>query len=398
MKERLNYALYPFLTFLLLATTVGLGYAIHTEVENSKIKLDINTSSLLEQVAKKNGKIKCINTLTSGNYKNSPDLLGTYETRTFQSADTTFSYQHKIVDIETEISNYNQFFLLLTNDLSSKNIQLLLDSTLKSQKIYARTAIGINSTGYPVKQLPWSNDTLALSPNGCALYTMTDDFTQIHYTAYLKYTPATIWTSMNKLSILLWGLALFIIGCLLITEKKKKKNKISEKVEIVELPSTEEQEKTIPTEEEEKPCPEEVEEVPSTVETEKDSCAEEVEEILPIEETEETPPIEEVEKVLSIKDEYIVFGKKRSKLAPQPLNILQMLLNDEQHRVEKKELKKLWTEKGNPTSSMTSAVNRINNALKEVDYPEKIATASDNRDLYVLKTINRQKDKKARNR
>lgn len=322
MKKWLNYILLSGLILSFFITIVALEHAIDTEIKKSASQLDTVLSSLLELAAKENGNIKTKNIPISGYFNNNPKMFGTYETRTFRSADTTFTYQHKIVDIETRIATDNQYFLLLTNSLRSKDVQTRLDSLLIDRKLHVRTAIGIRSSGYPVKNLPWSSDTLAIHRNGCAQYTMIADFSQIHYTAYLEYAPATIWAQINKRPIALWGITILVISSLLgyqIINERKRRKVITEK-----------------------------------------------------------------EKGLSIEDNYIRLGKNRVKATPQSITILQMFLNAEQHKVDKETLKELWVAKGDRTNSMYSAVTRINKLLNEIECDLKIATDSKDINFYLL--------------
>lgn len=322
MKKRLNNILLPSLFLLLFVTIATLGYVINAEIEKSKVQLDADLSSLLELAIKQYGNSTSKNTPIIGNYKNDPKLFGTYETRTFRTADTTFTYQHKIVDMETQIVTSNQFFLLLTDSLRSKDIQTILDSILIARKIAVRTAIGISSSGYPVKQLPWSGDTLSIHRNGCAQYTMTDDFTQIHYTAYLEYDPATIWTRVNKTPIWLWGIVFLIMSGLtsfqLINKYKKKK------------------------------------------------------------------AIAESKKGLYIEERYIRFSQNEVKASPQSIAILQLFLDAEQRKVAKDTLKELWVPKGERANNMYSAINRINRLLNEIECDLRIISDPEDADFYLL--------------
>lgn len=340
MKKRLNYLLIPFCFFLILTASGSGIYFIHIQIERSKEELNAKIDIALEQAIIDFIKSKSNNTSMVGGLNNHPESFGKYETRTYQDADTSFVYQHKIVDINTFIYHGVQRYLLFTGELQSKSIKNELDSILTNKKIKVKTTLGIRSSGYPVKQLPWSGDTLAIHQNGCAQYTMTDDFTQIHYTAYLEYAPATIWAQMNKTPIWLWSIAVLILSVLaiyqIITNKKKQ-------IEIIE--------------EEESAIKEE-----------------------PVEENIET----EEKKELSIEKKYIIFGNNRMKASPQSLNILQLFLTAPNHRMEKKKLKELWSTKGDQLNSMTTAIYRLNSTLHEIGCDLRIISDPEDANFYLL--------------
>lgn len=326
MKKWLNYIVLPFCILLFFTTIGGLASFIHSETNRSKTTLNANLSPILEQAIKDFTKNKSGNILMAGDFNNRPESFGKYETHTYQDMDTSFIYQHKIVDINTSIYQGVQRYLLSTGELQSKNIKTQLDSILIRKEIKAQTAIGIRSSGYPKKMLSWSNDTLAMSKNGYAEYIMEGDFTQIHYTAYIEYTPTTIRAHMNKTPIYLWAIAVIITGGLLIYQisikKRKKKNDF------------------VPNEKESK---------------------------------------------LLIDSECIILEERKKVMAPQSQRILQMLLNADKYRIEKKRLKEIWSAKGDPTNSMSSAIGRINKSLKEIACNLKIITDPNDADFYVLR-------------
>ncbi|WP_455590599.1 hypothetical protein [Bacteroides sp.] len=331
MKKLLNETLRPLYLLLFIIIGGGLGWTLYFEINNSKTNLNIEITCYLEQAAEENGRAKNKNTPTIGDYSNRPDLLGTYEIRTFRSADTTFTYRHQILDIETEISNGNQFFLLLTDQLNSKDIQILLDSTLNSKKIKAKATIGITSSGYPIKQLSWSNDTLTINKNGYAKYTMTFDFTQIHYTAYLSYDFFTLWKRTNKTFIYLLGIIEVVVSVLLaLTFIRKRKAKAIQQEEEV------------------------------------------------------TKEIKR-RNYFAIDGKYIQCGESTKKLTPQTLTILQMFLENEEYRVSKEDIKEaIWPGATTQLTNMTTAINRLNDILQEIHCNLEIVTDPHDRDYYLL--------------
>lgn len=203
MKKRLSYTLISMLLCMcIIAGSMGVK-SLYSEIQQSKANLNTDISNLLKQAAEENGKIKNKNIPNLGDYNNRPKLFGSSETRTFCNADTTFTYQHKITDINTELNQRNQHFLLLTNQLHSSDIEYLLDSLLRNNNIKAQIAIGITSTGYPQKTLLWSKDTLHMNVHGRAYYILEADIAQIHYTGCLEYSFITLWKEIEDKSTLL---------------------------------------------------------------------------------------------------------------------------------------------------------------------------------------------------
>lgn len=88
------------------------------------------------------------------------------------------------------------------------------------------------------------------------------------------------------------------------------------------------------------------------------------------------------------KNELIGQNKKVVQVTKMPAEILLMFLNNDDHIVEKNVLKEtFWSESPlSANQSMTSAINKIRNCLKEVDCTFKIITKKGD-DYYVLKYI-----------
>lgn len=362
-RERLSYLLISMLLLILIITgSMEIG-SLYTGIKQSKTKLNTEISHLLKLAAKENGKITNETTPKMGDYNNRPNLFGSSETRTFRNADTIFSYQHRIADIDTELNQINQHYLLLTDQLHSSDIQVLLDSLLRNSNIKAQTAIGITSTGYPQKNLPWSKDTLRMDIDGRAHYMMEADFTQIHYTAYVEYSFTTLWKRVeDKTAIYVWGIIMLMTLASLIILYiyfPKKKNKAKEIAEHETIAASPEPISIINKEEEKK--------------------------IEAIAQEETVEAVEELSLNLKIENDDLIFGEKKKRLSPQTKQILQLFLNADNYRVEKTTLKELWPKDVNPTSSMTSAVKRVNDTLKKIGCKSEIITDPENRNFYSLK-------------
>lgn len=354
MKKRLSYILIYMLLCIFIITG-GMGIkSLYTGIQQSKTKLNKEIPNLLKQATEENGKMKNKNIPKIGDYNNRPKLFGSFETRTFCNADTIFTYQHRIADIDTELNQSNQHFLLLTNQLHSPDIENQLDSLLRNANIEALIAIGITSTGYPQKSLPWSKDTLRMNIHGRVHYMLEADFAQIHYTTYLEYPLATLWKRIEDKNILyVWGIIALMTGAsiaIIYFYLLKKEDKSKEIPENKTIPASPEPILTIRKEE--------------VVEAKQTS--------LPFK--------------IEIKTECIIAGDKKKKLAPQTKQILQMFLAVKDHRIEKAELKKLWpTKDGASTSNMTSAIKRINDTFEKIGCKSEIITDPESRDFYLLK-------------
>lgn len=369
MKKGLSYTLISMLLCIcVIGGTIGVK-SLYAGIQQSKAQLNMEISNLLKQAAEKNSEIKNKNMFWFvGEYSNNPQSFGSYETRTFHNVDTTFTYRHKVTDIHTNLNHNNQHFLLLTNQLRSYDIENQLDSLVRNKNIKAQIAVGITSKGYPQKSLPWSKDTLHMNIHGRTHYVMEADFAQIHYTAYLEYSLATLCKKIeDKSTLLLWGIIVFmasgsfVIVYFFFLRKKDKPKGIPENETITTLP-----EPVITIQEEIKEIVTEVVEI--------------VEEIEKIKETKKSSLPFQIEKG------YIIYKDKTKKLAPQSEHILQMFLNAENYRVEKQDLKELWPGKNvNSTSNMTSAINRINDIFEEIGCKSEIITDSKNRNSYLLK-------------
>ena len=89
--------------------------------------------------------------------------LGKYEKKIYRSQDTTFTYQSKIVDWETDLFRGNQCYLQVTNKLHPQEVKAIFDSLATRKKIIAtKSAIGIISTFYK-EQNEWAGDTTSMS-------------------------------------------------------------------------------------------------------------------------------------------------------------------------------------------------------------------------------------------
>lgn len=217
-------------------------------------------------------------------YYDSNKVIGSEEVRFYQSEDTSFTYRRKVKDFATELFNDLQDYLLETGNLHAQDIQLLYDSLLHEEAIYASTVIGIQSS-FLIKTNDWSQDTTQIKTNFKTSLTEQGTFEDINYYAYANLSLSTIWKLMpHTLLYILLSSAIVCCILLFITIKRIEQNRNS---------------------------------------------------------------------FIGIK------------LTPQLTTILNMFLNGG-HRVSKEKLKyKIWGDKTEANTSMTSAIHRLNEALKE---------------------------------
>ena len=151
-------------------------------------------------------------------YENDPRKknIGKYEKRTYKSQDTTFTYQSKIVDWETDLFRGNQCYLQVTNKLHPQEVKVIFDSLAIRKKIIAtKSAIGIISTFYK-EQNEWAGDTTNMSIDYRTSIDKLGDFENISYLVYLDYSFGTIWKLMPKIALFLLLLLQVLCGITLI--------------------------------------------------------------------------------------------------------------------------------------------------------------------------------------
>lgn len=263
-----------------------------------------------------------------------PEQIGTMTTRIFRTPDTTFTYKCEVVDAATKIFQVQQLGLLLTDSLKSDHVKQIFDSVLRSRQIQARTAILIEASGYFKKAPLYSGDTLSINTDVRANYTMNDGVEQIKYTAYVDYSLFSLWRLTSKhpiyIAILLTAL---LIGMLMWHRLKSNSKKRGEEEIII-----------------------------------KTNC-----------------DINQLKEQLDIQEECILYQGNEIVLPHQSFDILKFILHTEAYRVNKKALKEqFWPPKSTAVSNMTSAIKRLNNSLKQLNYPFNIITDPEDKSYYIL--------------
>ncbi len=153
--------------------------------------------------------------------------MGKYEEKTYRSQDTTFTYQSKIVDWETDLFRGNQCYLQVTNRLHPQEVKVIFDSLATEKNIIAKSAIGIISTFYK-EQNEWAGDTTSMSIDYRTSIDKLGDFENISYRVYFDYSFSTIWKLMPKMALYILLLlqvlcCLTLIGWLIKRAKERRK-------------------------------------------------------------------------------------------------------------------------------------------------------------------------------
>lgn len=215
MKSRKQSTLIILAGLLLILSGVLVWVVtIHQQASIEYIHSTLPT--LLKETIKENARRKTTNIPFSG-LAHTPNKIGTIEQRTFTNSDTTFTYKCTIVDAETEVLRSQQTFLLLTENLYSNDIRLILDSLLNQKNINCQITTGINATFYK-KINDWSpqNDTATTRFNYHTSLTKQGLLGDINYHAYINYSFKTLWKLMPQTLILSLLLLDILILCLLI--------------------------------------------------------------------------------------------------------------------------------------------------------------------------------------
>ena len=142
MNKRIFLIIGVIILFIMIAIGVSTYTIIHSLIQKEKETFKPQVENILKEAVINNIAQKCKDLPLNG-LSNSPKKIGTYETRTFCSKDTLFTYQHKIQDIDTEIFLARQLGLLMMDSLQSTDIQNLIIKNLNKNDIkgYVNTAI-----------------------------------------------------------------------------------------------------------------------------------------------------------------------------------------------------------------------------------------------------------------
>lgn len=316
--------------FILLSSTL-ISVVVHYQQVATE-HIHATTPLLLQEAVKENAKNKTINISLEG-FAYTPGKIGSTIVRTFQTADTTFTYPYKITDMETEILDSRQSFLLLADNLHSHDIKVILDSLLQQNNINSQTTVGI-SASFCKKFNDWSSpiDTANTHLSYQTCLVKQGLWGDINYRAHISYTFAALWRLMPQTLILVLLLLEILSFCLCIGYIIKRRYNQGRQTLLIE------KEQTIPYQK-------------TTVEANALSTA--------------------------IKD---------IKLKGQNADLLQMFI-ESNGRVNKETIKKrFWSTSENPTTNMTTLVDRLKKKLAEAESSYIIITDPEDDRFYLLHT------------
>lgn len=110
MNKRIFLVIGVIILFIMLAIGASTYTITHSLIQKEKEAFKPQIENILKETVINNIVQKCKYIPLNG-FNNSPNKIGTYETRTFCSKDTLFTYQHKIQDMDTEILFTRQFWV-----------------------------------------------------------------------------------------------------------------------------------------------------------------------------------------------------------------------------------------------------------------------------------------------
>ncbi len=150
-----------------------------------------------------------------------PQDIGKFKEVFFRDKDTCFTYQSKVVDMETHIQRNRQTNLLLNNKLHSTDIKQIMDSLLRQENIRLPMSIGIKSSFYK-KTDDWSTDTTQIASNFTTSILGQGDFEDIDYHVYADISLPAIWPFMPRTLIFFLLLVAGATGCSVVYCYKRK--------------------------------------------------------------------------------------------------------------------------------------------------------------------------------
>lgn len=240
----------------MIAIGVSTYTIIHSLIQKEKEAFKPQVENILKEAVISNITQKTKDLALNG-LSNSPNKIGTYETRTFCSKDTLFTYQHQVQDIDTEIFFARQLGLLMMDSLQSTDIQNLIINSLSKNKIKGYINVGIITSKHLQREI-WSQPQSSIPCNAeKIIYHLEDEIVSVDYIMYIDYSFSTLWKRMPKTNIyinLIVELILIYIIILFIRYHRKYRKKTS-----------------VPAADTAEPAPHIIETIPvgSSVETEK---------------------------------------------------------------------------------------------------------------------------------
>ena len=359
MNKRIFLVIGVIILFIMIAIGVSTYTIIHSLIQKEKETFRPQVENVLKE-AVINNTIQKSKYLPLNGFNNSPNKIGMYETRTFCSKDTLFTYQHKIQDMDTEIFFARQLGLLMMDSLQSTDIQNLIVENLDKNGIKGYINAGIIVSKHLQREI-WSQPPSSIPHNAeMIIYRLENEIVNVDYIMYIDYNFSTLWKRMPKTNIyinLIVELILIYIIILFIRYHRKYRKKTS-----------------VPAADTAAPAPHIIETIPvgSSVETEKQTNS-------------------TIKEELSLKDQFVfekdfvLFNNHPIKMPNQQQKILTFFLNSPNYRINKSDLKKeFWPQNADPTNNMTSAINKLKRILEEIGSKYTIITNKKNEECYIL--------------
>lgn len=343
----------------MIAIGVSTYTIIHSLIQKEKEAFKPQVENILKEAVISNITQKTKDLALNG-LSNSPNKIGTYETRTFYSKDTLFTYQHQVQDIDTEIFFARQLGLLMMDSLQSTDIQNLIINSLSKNKIKGYINVGIITSKHLQREI-WSQPQSSIPCNAeKIIYHLEDEIVSVDYIMYIDYSFSTLWKRMPKtniyINLVVEVILIYTITLFVLYYRKQQKNRSVSTVDITSDPNI----ITDPIS------------VDNTVETEKRTNS-------------------TIKEELSFKDQFVfekdfvLFNDRPIKMPNQQQKILIFFLNRPNYRVNKHELKEeFWPKNSDPTNNMTSAINKLKKILEEINSKYTIITDKTNEEYYVL--------------
>ena len=167
MNKRIFLVIGVIILFIMIAIGVSTYTIIHSLIQKEKEAFKPQVENILKEAVISNITQKTKDLALNG-LSNSPNKIGTYETRTFCSKDTLFTYQHQVQDIDTEIFFARQLGLLMMDSLQSTDIQNLIINSLSKNKIKGYINVGIITSKHLQREISVSYTHLTL-PTICSV-------------------------------------------------------------------------------------------------------------------------------------------------------------------------------------------------------------------------------------
>lgn len=348
MNKRIFLVIGVIILFIMIAIGVSTYTIIHSLIQKEKETFRPQVENVLKE-AVINNTIQKSKYLPLNGFNNSPNKIGMYETRTFCSKDTLFTYQHKIQDMDTEIFFARQLGLLMMDSLQSTDIQNLIVENLDKNGIKGYINTGIIVSKHLQREI-WSQPPSSIPHNAeTIIYRLENEIVNVDYIMYIDYSFSTLWKRMPKTNIyinLIVELILIYIIILFIRYHRKYRKKTS-----------------VPAADTAEPAPHIIETIPvgSSVETEKQTNS------------------------TIFEKDFVLFNNHPIKMPNQQQKILTFFLNSPNYRINKSDLKKeFWPQNADPTNNMTSAINKLKRILEEIGSKYTIITDKKNEECYIL--------------